>query len=314
MEASYTNVLPIFIRDLHTVAPSSLGESDRGQSISSVITLEENPDMSVEDDAALDPKDFSSICISTLEDVQMLEESTELARVFSASHSEFLELHYMMLQCPWSSLSLAGAFSGANRLLVVDLQTQLYGLRKACSVLTSACPPVQIWISVVRSICATVASLFFLSSKCLPVRCARFALGGVYRNALSACILSEVLDAVIAIMQFLNSPAKDVTRDNFIQYTVKKLALAVGGMICATAIPTPLLSGHLVLCISHVLVDMCVSSLKKTSATHLRYLLERLRSWQARVRLSAVVLDSRAIVEKTYSDESGEWTCSELTF
>ena len=303
MECAHARVLPICISG--RLSSTAIGVSDRGKHTTSA--------MFADDDAQLDSEpDYSYI--SRVGDGLMLEEGASLASVFSASQSESLELHSMVLRCPWSSLSLAGALSGAHRLLVSDLQTQLFGLRKACSVLTAARPPFRIWISVVRSVCAAVASLFFLSSGFMPLRCARYALGGVYRNTLSACILSEVLDTIISIVQFLSYPNGNVVPDNYIQYTAQKLAVAVGGVIFATAIPTPVLTGHLVLCISHVFVDMCMSSLKKTSAVHLNYLLERMSNWRARVRLSAAVLDSRALIEKTHSDDNGEWTCSELTF
>jgi len=244
----------------------------------------------------------------------LIEESASMASVFSASYNESRELLSVVLQCPPSDMSRSALFKGANHLLVVDLQTQLFALRKVCSLFTSRCSPMRIWISLGRSTCAAVVSFVFLSSECMPLRCARYALGGAYRNALSACILSEVIDAVIAIVKFLAIPTDAVVTDNFVQYTAKKLAVAVSGMILASTIPNSLLTGHLVLCISHVLVDVSVNSLKKTSAKTLQFLLEKMSAWRASVRLSSAVLESRKIIEDVYTDDGGEWTCSELTF
>lgn len=243
-----------------------------------------------------------------------VEGTDSIASVLSASNDEILQLHAILQRYWSSSTTTVNSLSSINKFVYLDAQTQIFGLRKVCSCIKASNPSVRVWLCVVRSICAAVTSFLFFSSDVLPIKCARYVLGSVYRNALSACILSEVLDTAIVLLQFFTSSTTNSETDNFIQFTIKKLALSIGGIVFATALPTPLLSGHCVVCVSHLLVDTCANILKNSGAKQLKFMYNRLVEWRARVRLSSTVLDNRTVVEKTHSDTDGEWICTELKF
>lgn len=240
-------------------------------------------------------------------DLFLCEEHTSLDSVVSACYHESRALSDLF-SCGSKALDVTRAFDCASSVVMCDVHTQLFGLRKACSVLSSSCPPIGVWVHLMRSTCSVAMSFFFLSSRHLPIRCARYVVGGIYKNALHACILSEILDTVLLIVNFLRTPQ---STKNFSIDATRKLAMSVGSIMFANTIPSHFLAGHLIFCICNALVDVSFKSMGTLCESHLAFIHEKLSVWRARVRLSPAVLQTRSVVEQTYEDE-GDWTLSDL--
>ena len=70
-----------------------------------------------------------------------VKENDSVASVVSACNDEILEMHSMLQKYWSSSVTAANSLSSVNKLVFLNVQTQLFGLRKACTLMKASTPP-----------------------------------------------------------------------------------------------------------------------------------------------------------------------------
>ena len=197
----------------------------------------------------------------------------------------------------WSKLS------ALNRLLATDLEHQLFYFRKLCSCLPIICGTLHVWTALLKCAASAGASLFFLLSPRAGARCARRIVGGVYRNALHACVVAEIVRTPVSIASFAQHEERVGQQREFAMQIADRLTTALLNMTVSASMPPSLLASHLVMCLSNVIVDVFCQSLKHLAEPVLRDLLAQLNGLYGRLRLASYSLCRPCISEEECHDE-----------
>ena len=243
------------------------------------------------------------------DDLVFVEEQKTLACAVAVGASEASSLR-TLLRGASERGTLGGKAAHFSNALHLDLENQLCFFQKVCSILPGHCPSLRVSGALIRAGVAASASLFFLLSGCTPARCLRFVVGGVYKNALHACILSEVLRTLGEVATFAREGSREDSK-NFVCRTSQKLAAVATGVFVASTVPAPLLAGHLVACVTDLLVESTVSALVHLAAPTLSVVVTKINEFQTSIRLWESVMSRLRIKERPALAEP-DWTLTDI--
>ena len=242
-------------------------------------------------------------------EIVMLAEAQSLDSAFDASRSQASDLQRWVAQC-YRTPALADTLCGAHCIFARDVETQVFLLRKVGALLPARCPPLRVWLAVLRSIGTAGGTLCFLFSGSLPARGLRFVLGGVCRSTMHACILSEALCCIRDTLSALHATPSS-QHHKVIEQSAARLTAALSGFVIASAVPAPFLATHFVACLSSALVEATVSLVRGRGPSVLCSVRDLISSLYAKVRLSPPVL-ARLQVKEAICEGEEDWTVTEL--
>ena len=246
---------------------------------------------------------------ATGSDMVFVEEQKTLACAVAVGASEASSLRTLLRNASGCG-TLGGKATHFSNVLYLDLENQLCFLQKVCSILPGLCPSLRFSGALIRAGAAASASLFFLLSGCTPARCLRFVVGGVYKNALHACILTEVLRTLSEVATYAQEGCREDSK-NFVCRTSQKLAAVATGVFVASTVPAPLLAGHLVACVSDLLVESTLSSLVHLTGPTLSVVATKINEFRTSIRLWESVM-SRLRIEERPSLAEPNWTLTDI--
>jgi len=243
------------------------------------------------------------------EDLVFVEEQRTLACAVAVGASEASTL-WTLLRSAGACATLGGKVAHFFNVLHLDLENQLCFLQKVCTILPGLCSSLRVSGALIRAGVAASASLFFLLSGCTPARCLRFVVGGVYKNALHACILTEVLRTLSEVATYAREGCREDSK-NFVCRTSQKLASVATGVFVASTVPPPLLAGHLVACVTDLLVESTLSSLVHLATPTLSVVVTKINEFQTNIRLWESVM-SRLRIKERPSLAEPDWTLTDI--
>jgi len=243
------------------------------------------------------------------DDLVFVEEQKTLACAVAVGASEASTLRTLLRRAS-ARATLGGKVAHFSNVLHLDLENQLCFLQKVCSILPGLCSSVRVSSALIRAGVAASASLFFLLSGCTPARCLRFVVGGVYKNALHACILTEVLGTLGEVATYAREGCREDSK-NFVCRTSQKLAAVATSVFVASTVPAPLLAGHLIACVTDLLVESTLSSLVRQAAPTLSVVATKINEFQTSIRLWESVM-SRLRVKERPSLAEPDWTLTDI--
>lgn len=190
-----------------------------------------------------------------------------------------------------------------------DIETQIYYLRLGCRKLLNHRAPVKIALALIRVAGAFASLIFYLFSSSIPAQGLRMILGGLCKNTLQLCVLSEVLLSIRNTVAYVKNGSSNNDR-TFVTNTAERLVGILLGLATSRFIPAPYLAGHLVACVSLSILDATLSACTGQSDFILSCVFNVVSEAYARIRLSSFAKDNMHLTEEC--DDETDWMLSDM--
>lgn len=236
------------------------------------------------------------------EDMMVLYEEKSVHCLIATSDTEVASLKSLF----GGTQHWADFYRTGGTVFKMDVDNQLFYIRKLCSMIPHMYASTKIWGTVLRTVLSTSASVFFMMSGGMPARVMRATIGGAYQNALHVCILTEVMRACVDTIDGRLSPGAWAT-----ETVSARLTQALIGLAMSSAIPKGLLASHLVMCVCNALIESLAASLQPLVDPTVQFVRREAGKALTAMRLHPACLARLCINEKV-CDAEPEWTVSDV--